>query len=212
MKNKKQFILFDNDGVLVHTEPLYYEANLKTFAEMGIQVDEKSYHDIMIAGSSIFSIAESKGFNAHEIRLWRDKRNEYYQQLISTQDIVIPGALKVIEALSKRFQMGIVTTSRRVDFEMIHKEGHFTQYMEFILCVEDYPRAKPYPDPYLAGLLRFKATRDQAIVVEDSERGLRSALNAGIDCIIVENAFTATHDFTGALSRIKKLDGLLDLL
>jgi len=212
MKNKKQFILFDNDGVLVHTEPLYYEANLKTFAEMGIQVDEKSYHEIMIAGATLFSIAESKGYNENEIRVWRDKRNEYYQELISSRDIVIPGALQVIEELSKRFQMGIVTTSRRADFEIIHKEGHFTQHMEFILCVEDYPRAKPYPDPYQAGLLRFKATPDQAIVIEDSERGLRSALNAGIDCIIVENAFTVTHDFTGALSQINKLEALLDIL
>lgn len=49
--------------------------------------------------------------------------------------------------------MAIVTTSRRVDFELIHKNRGISDYMQFVLCVEDYKKAKPYPDPYL----RFRA-------------------------------------------------------
>ena len=212
MKNSKQFILFDNDGVLVHTEPLYYEANLKVFGEMGLEVDETAYHDIMIAGKSVFSVAEAKGFSPEEVAFWRDRRNDYYQDFIRSRDISIPGTDKVVEELAKRFRMGIVTTSRRVDFELIHEDPRFTRHMEFILCVEDYPRAKPYPDPYLAGLQAFHARPEQAVVVEDSERGLRAAVNAGIDCIVVHNSFTAHHDFSSASGQIPDLQRLLDIL
>lgn len=55
--------------------------------------------------------------------------------------------------------MGIVTTSRRVDFEIIHNNRGITDFMEFVLCVEDYARAKPFPDPYLKGLELFKAKK-----------------------------------------------------
>ena len=84
--------------------------------------------------------------------------------------------------------------------------------MDFVLCVEDYPRAKPYPDPYLAGLKRFKASNDETIVIEDSQRGLISAVNAKIDCVIVKNDFTLTHDFSKASYRIDRLEELINLL
>jgi len=212
MKNSKQFILFDNDGVFVHTEPLYYEASLLVFQEMGVFMDEAMYQEIMIAGKSVFSVAEDAGYSAEEIIRWRDLRNDYYQDFIRTRDIAIPGTEEVVSELGKRFRMGIVTTSRREDFNLIHHEPRFTQHMEFVLCVEDYPRAKPYPDPYLAGLAAFGTTADKAVVIEDSERGLQAAVNAGIDCITVYNSFTKNHNFSTAAAQIQTLSELLELL
>ena len=74
------------------------------------------------------------------------------------------------------------------------------------------PRAKPHADPYLAGMKKFNALKDECLVIEDSQRGLSSAVNAGIECAVVENAFTATHDFSSATYRIKKLQELPALL
>ena len=119
---------------------------------------------------------------------------------------------EVLKELSKKYKMAIVTTSRREDFEIIHKGRGITDFMEFVLCVEDYPRAKPYPDPYLAGLKRFNAKADETIVVEDSQRGFTSAVNAKIDCVIVKNEFTATHDFSKAKYFIDSLEELNKVL
>ena len=84
--------------------------------------------------------------------------------------------------------------------------------MDFVLTVEDYDNAKPFPDPYLAGLKRFGALKEETLIVEDSERGLMSAVNAGIDCVIVHNEFMETNDFSKATHRIKSLNELLILL
>ncbi|WP_202806031.1 HAD hydrolase-like protein [Actinopolymorpha alba] len=43
------------------------------------------------------------------------------------------------------------------------------------------------PEPYLTGLKRLGATEEETLVVEDSSRGLNSAVAAGIDCVIVYN-------------------------
>lgn len=71
---------------------------------------------------------------------------------------------------------------------------------------------KPHPEPYLTGLRRFGATKEETLVVEDSNRGLNSAVAAGIDCVIVHNNFTKTHDFSQASYRIKTLTELKDII
>lgn len=71
-------------------------------------------------------------------------------------------------------------------------------------------------------VLFYRATRrvfeelslelDEAIIVEDTERGLRSAVAAGIDCVIVENDFTRGHDFSRAKHVLAKITDLPDIL
>ena len=109
--------------------------------------------------------------------------------------------------------MGIVTTSRRVDFEIIHKNLGIVDFMDFVLFEEDYEFAKPHPQPYLKGLEIFGANKNEAIVVEDSKRGLTSAYKAGIECVIVKNEFTITQDFSQAtyfIDSLKELEAILN--
>jgi HAD superfamily hydrolase (TIGR01509 family) len=108
--------------------------------------------------------------------------------------------------------MAIVTTSKRADFEVIHKSRQIRQFMDFVLVREDYELAKPHPEPYLTGLKRFGATREETLVVEDSSRGLSSAVAAGIDCAVVYNEFTKAQDFSQASYRIDTLAELKDII
>jgi HAD superfamily hydrolase (TIGR01509 family) len=207
----KKYILFDNDGVLVETEIWYYEASkraLKEFFDVDIQFDE--YMDIMTSGGGVWVAA--KGASEEEKLIARNKRNEYYQHYLRTQNLAIPDIHDILNELSKKYKMSIITTSRRVDFEIIHNNRGIVDFMDFVLCEGEYPRAKPYPDPYLKGLGMFNAKKEEAIIVEDSQRGLISANRADIDCVIVHNEFTKTQDFSTATHKIDKLADLITLL
>lgn len=208
---KKQ-ILFDNDGVLVETEKWYYTANVEILKTMGLHIDEERYREIMILGQSAFLIAEEHGFDSATVEQARSRRNELYQHYLKTEDITIPGVIEVLRALASKCRMGIVTSARREDFELIHSKRGIIGHMEFALCSGEYPRSKPHPDPYLLGLARLGGEKRETIIVEDSERGLRSAVSAEIDCVIVHNPFTLSHDFSGATHRIKSLEELQKLL
>ena len=59
---------------------------------------------------------------------------------------------------------------------------------------------------------KFNATKEECIIIEDSQRGLSSALNAGIECIIIDNEFTRTHDFSGSSYKINTIKDLPALL
>ena len=207
----KKFILFDNDGVLVETEVWYYEASkkvLKEFFNVNIQFDE--YMDIMTSGGGVWVAA--RGASDEEKIIARNKRNEYYQHYLRTENLAIPNIHDILNELSKKYQMSIITTSRREDFEIIHNNRGIVNFMDFVLCEGEYPRAKPHPDPYLKGLNMFGTKKEEAIIVEDSQRGLISANRAGIDCVIVHNEFTKTQDFSTATHKIDKLSDLITLL
>lgn len=208
----KKYILFDNDGVLVDTEIWYFEANKKALKELGLTLYMDIYQEIMARGGTAWEIAINAGITNEIINKKRIQRDIYYQEFLHTKNLEIPNVRKVLANLSKKYKMAIVTTSRRVDFELIHKNRGLSEYMQFILCVEDYERAKPYPDPYLKGLALFKASNEQTIVVEDSQRGLISAVNANIQCVIVKNEFTKTHDFSKANYFIDSLEQLETIL
>ncbi|MEP9383583.1 HAD-IA family hydrolase [Nocardioides sp. KR10-350] len=201
----KNYILFDHDGVLVDTEPWYYKAGERALAEIGFVLDEEEYLRDMSQGRGTWAQARAAGIDEQSIGRLREVRNDYYQDYLRTEAIEIDGVVDALAELSTYVRMAIVTTARRVDFELIHQKRRIRQFMEFVLVREDYRLAKPHPEPYLTGLRRFGASKEEALVVEDSARGLKSAVAAGIDCAVVRNDFTSAQDFSQASHRIKTL-------
>ena len=208
----KKYLLFDNDGVLVETEIYYYKANVKSLAEIGVDLSFDVYMEIMARGGTAWEVAKKQGFSQAVVDRQRAIRDVYYQEFIENENIEIDGVVEVLEELSKTYKMGIVTTSRRVDFDLVHSKRGIVKYMDFTLCVEEYPRSKPHADPYLAGMRKFNATREECLVIEDSQRGLNAAIAAKIECVVVANEFTATHDLSKADYKIETIKELPKLL
>jgi len=208
----KSFILWDHDGVLVETEPWYFEATRQCIKQLGVDLDQQTYLRDMAMGISAWERAAALGVSHADIERHRTLRNQRYQQFLREQDIEIAGVDTVLEELSAHYAMAIVTTAKRADFELIHADRQIVRHMEFVLANGDYAHSKPAPDPYLRALQRFQTSAEAAIVVEDSERGLRSALAAGIDCVVVANDFVAGQDLSAATYQIKSLAELPALL
>ena len=208
----KSYILWDHDGVLVDTEPWYYKATRNQIARLGVDLELEDYLVDMAHGRTAWVRAQNLGATDAEIEARKQARNIDYQRHLLEEDIEIPGVEAVLAGLAERYAMAIVTTAKRDDFELIHRRRNIVRHMEFVLASGDYPRAKPAPDPYLTALDRFGAEPHEAIVVEDSERGLRAAVAAGIDCVVVANDFVRGQDFRSATWRIDSLEQLPALL
>ncbi len=204
----KSYILWDHDGVLVETEPWYYEATRVAIAELGVDLAKDDYLRDMAQGRSAWERALAKGASERQVEVHKNRRNALYQTFLREKDIEIPNVISVLADLATRYSMAIVTTAKRSDFDLIHRDREIVPHMSFVLANGDYALSKPAPDPYLAALTRFGATAVEAIVVEDSERGLRAAVAAGIDCVVVANDFVKGQDLSAATYRI---DALVDL-
>lgn len=208
----KKYILFDHDGVLVDTEIWYYRAAERALAEIGFVLDKEQYLEDMARGLGSWARAKAAGINEQDLRSRRAARDAYYQDYLRHESIEIDGVVDALAELSQYARLAIVTTAKRSDFDLIHENRNIRRYMEFVLTREDYNLAKPHPEPYLTGLARFEASKEAALVVEDSGRGLNSAVAAGIDCAVVYNEFTKAHDFSGASYRINSLIELKNII
>ena len=206
-------ILWDNDGVLVDTEHLYFEATRATLARWGIELTENDYRELFLRqGTGTLRFAAEHGWPEAELARFRRERSAAYSELRRGGTHVIDGVTDVVSSLHRRFTMGIVTSSQREHFELIHAASGLLRYFEFVLASGDYANPKPHPEPYLKGLERIGVAREECVVVENSERGLTAATAAGLRCIVVPSRLTAGAEFAGAyrvLRDIRELPAFL---
>jgi HAD superfamily hydrolase (TIGR01509 family) len=192
-------IFWDNDGVLVDTEHLYFEATRQVLAQAGIRLTEDTYVELFLRqGRGAWHLAEERGVPPADIDRLREERNALYAHLLDQAPRLIEGVLDVLEALHGKYVMGVVTSSRKDHFDVIHRSTGVLKYFDFVLTAGDYPRGKPAPDPYLLAVERSGAAPDECIAVEDSERGLEAAVLAGLKCLIVPSRLTRSCAFPRA--------------
>lgn len=132
-----------------------------------------------------FVLAERKGYSPEKIETLRVRRNMLYRTYLRTQPLVIVGVEETLRTLSAEYTMGIVTTSTREHFDIIHEKSGLRDFFDFFITVDDVSRCKPDPEPYEKAVERAGATREKCLAVGDSRRGLASALAAGLRCIVV---------------------------
>jgi HAD superfamily hydrolase (TIGR01509 family) len=192
-------IFWDNDGVLVDTEHLYFRATQRVLAEIGVELTEAQYVELFLVRSvGGWHLAEARGFSPQEVEALRLKRNALYGKLLHGAHAVIPGVPEVLQALHGRYRMGIVTSSAKEHFDIIHAASGLLRYFDFVLTRGDYHCSKPHPEPYLKAIAHAGVAPDECIVVEDSERGLAAATAAGLRCIVVPSQLTSGCAFAGA--------------
>jgi HAD superfamily hydrolase (TIGR01509 family) len=206
-------IFWDNDGVLVDTEHLYFQATRDILGSIGIPLTRADYVELfLVQGKGAWHLAEERGVAQADIARLRDERNARYSDLLAQAPRLIAGITTVLEALHGKYVMGIVTSSRKDHFDVIHRTTGLLKYFDFVLTASDFSRVKPDPEPYLRAVARSGVGREACVAIEDSARGLESAKSAGISCIVVPTALTQGSNFTGADRVLGSITEILDVL
>jgi HAD superfamily hydrolase (TIGR01509 family) len=192
-------ILWDNDGVLVDTARLYLRATREALATVGVDLTRELYIELFLyQGKGAWHLAEEKGVSPSKVESLREARNARYAQLLRQGNSAINGAQETLANLHGTFTMGIVTSSNREHFDVIHQATGFLKYFDFAITGGDYTHYKPHPEPYLLGVERTGVSKGECIVIEDSARGLAAARAAGLRCLVIPNPLTAESDFSDA--------------
>lgn len=209
-------LLWDNDGVLVDTEPIFYDVTRDVLAEHGVTLTEEVYVDFALRrGHSLFDLVAERGVGADAIAQSKHRRNARYRDRLTQGVPLLEGVRGCIEALSGRLPMAVVTSSYREHFDVIHQPLGLLEHFEFVLADGDYPRHKPSPDPYRIAAERLGLDPAECLVVEDSERGLQAAVSAGMRCVVVPRGFTLGGDFAKAhrvLESAREIEAILRAL
>ena len=203
-------VLWDNDGLLVDSEALFFDLTRRYFAEAGLLLDEE-FWGIEYLGNAkhSFEIALELGLSPELAAPLLDRRNEAFIDRIRRPVNLMPTVRQTIESLSRQVRLGIVTGSPRDKLELMHGANGLLDRFEVIITDDEVKNPKPHPEPYLKALESLGIEPEQCLAVEDSRRGLDSAHAAGIACIVVPNALTRVQCFDRAYAVEPDVSGVL---
>ncbi|MFF5574246.1 HAD family hydrolase [Streptomyces luteogriseus] len=208
-------VIFDNDGVLVDSEPISNRLLAAYLTDLGHPTSyEESIRDYM--GSAMHRIHELVLERTGQ-RLPEDFDDVFHARVFTAfeQELVaVAGAADVLEKLAADGVPYCVASSG--SHERI-RVGHRTTGLDRwfdekrIFSSQDVGRGKPAPDLFLYAAERMGVPPERCVVVEDSPLGVRAAVAAGMD-VYGFTAMTPAEKLAGATRLFPDMRELLDLL
>lgn len=183
-----KMVFFDMDGTLIDSEYTYIYAWHELFKEYNIPIE---LVDILKwRGKSIHSINETINTFTNDmdatLNLRRLRDEIFYKKLINNQVELKPNALEILDFLdSKEIPYAIVTSTYKEKARRLLTHFNIMHRFKFIVYGDDVKDSKPAPDIYLKSLAISGYKKEEIVIFEDSENGIRAANNAGIDVIYV---------------------------
>ena len=203
-------VLWDNDGVLVDTETLFFEITRAAFTRLGLELTKEIWGRRYLGeGRPSREIAAELGGDPRQIVPVLEERNKQYRHILARPPVIRPQVRETLAALRGRVRLAIVTGCDREQLDLVHKSTGLLDFFEVIVTSDDCSHAKPHPELYLAALKAMKLKPDECIAIEDSPRGLASARAAGIPCLVVPTELTRGLKFEGAFSIERDVSGVL---
>lgn len=210
-------VFWDNDGILVDTEGLYFQASRATLASRGIALTRERHLELSLGeGRSVFELARDVGHSEAEILELRAERDRAYSALIGGGVAPIPGVTTALDALAGRVSLALVTSCMPQHFWQIHADRALVERFDLVWTPDRYERHKPHPEPYLSAAAALGVDPKQSVAVEDSPRGIASARAAGMFCVAIRSEFAGSAvDLSAAdrvLESVSQLQDVLDQL
>jgi HAD superfamily hydrolase (TIGR01509 family) len=179
-------VVFDLDGVLIDSEPVWEEVRRQYVAEHGGRWRPDSQQRLMGMSTPEWStyIARELGVDVPPDRIAKDVVDRVAQRY-ETDLPLMPGAVEAVQRLARRWPLGLASSAARPLIDRVLAATKMGSLFEVTVSTEEVPHGKPAPDVYLAVAERLAVAPAQTVAVEDSSNGLRSASAAGMIVVAV---------------------------
>lgn len=191
-------VIFDLDGLLADTERLHCQAYQDTLLRHGAILTESEYAEHWVrTGRGIGEWVSLRGLALDPLAL-RACKSERYLQLLAASLRPMEGALALLQTLHGKKTLALASSSYRDAVDAVVHGLDIAHYFQAVVSGLDVARVKPAPDIFLATAQAVGARPSECLVVEDAEKGVLAAHEAGMACIAVPNEHTRSHDFSKA--------------
>ena len=179
-----KLVIFDCDGVLVDSEPITNRLMAEDMTAHGLPMTRDEAIELFVGGTiqSVFELARSKGATLPD-----DWVETFYERMIETlrnEITIIPGIESVLDALDRVGIPYCVASNgpiRKME-ATLGETGLWDRLEGRLHSAHDVGVAKPDPGLFLHAALTMGVVPRDAIVIEDSNSGVRAAEAAGMRC------------------------------
>lgn len=179
-------VVFDLDGVLIDSEPVWEEVRRAFVAEHGGQWQPDSQRRLMGMSTQEWAryLSGELGVRLPPEEVARgvvERMAQRYHRALP----LLPGAVDAVRRMAVRWTLGLASSSPRSLIDRLLAEAGLAGEFAVTLSTEEVERGKPAPDVYLAVAGRLGVEPGACAAVEDSSNGLRSAAAAGMVVLAV---------------------------
>jgi HAD superfamily hydrolase (TIGR01509 family) len=177
-------VLFDMDGLLVDTEPLWFETEADVMARLGAPWTEQDQEQLL-GGSMDNTVGyllarATRPAPPADVARWMTEG--MLRRAAEGRVVVRPGARALLDEVARAgLPFALVTGSQRPFTEAVLASTGFR--FPVTVTGDDVTRTKPDPEPYLLAAKLLDADPGQCVALEDSPNGVASATTAG--CLVV---------------------------
>jgi HAD superfamily hydrolase (TIGR01509 family) len=179
-------VVFDLDGVLIDSEPVWEQVRRGYVAELGGRWLPDSQQRLMG-----MSTPEWARYLSDELGVGRDSdqvATDVVDRMARRYDEelpLLPGAVDAVRRAASRWPLGLASSSPRRLIDTVLAVAGLASSFAATVSTEEVPRGKPAPDVYLAVASKLGVAPTACLAVEDSSNGLRSARAAGMRVVAV---------------------------
>lgn len=210
-------VLYDMDGLLLDTEPLWGECMLNVAQHHGIPITREKFKET--TGLRIFEVTDYwaikypwVGKSAHDVA------EEILDEIIAaskTRASIMKGALESLELLHQNgYKVGLASSSASRMIDALIAHFGLQSYFHTITSADIVQYGKPHPAVFLKSAAELGSNPLDCLVLEDSINGLIAGKAARMKVIVVpEEAQMNNPNFELADHKLNSLEGLtIDLL
>ncbi len=181
-------IIFDMDGVLVDSEPLWKIAMEEVFSGLGSKLNKEDFQKTV--GLRIdevihyWNVTENWGV-IDESKVEEDIITKM-EELIKKNPFPLKGVVETLSYLkSKRLKIGLATSSSKRLINAVLNSLNIKEFFDFTWSAEDESHGKPHPAVYLSVAKALDVSPTKCLVIEDSYNGVISGLAARMKVVCI---------------------------
>jgi beta-phosphoglucomutase len=185
-------VIFDVDGVLIDSYQAHFESWLRMFAEHGVTFTEDDFRKTFGRTShDIIAALYGSGLTDAEIRVWDDRKEALYRDIIREKFPVIDGAVELLDALrAAGFRLGVGSSGPPENIQLTLQCLERADLFDAVVTRIDVTRGKPDPQVFQIAGKRLGAGPEQCVVVEDAPAGIEAANRAGMASVALTGTAT----------------------
>ena len=208
MKSANSAVIFDMDGVILDTEPLYTKAEIRLFGEYGVIIPEEDWSLFRgCAEQDFFNLSMKRYKITEDKNVFMEKGRAYVRDEFKKSLAFMPGFHRLHKMVKQHYHIGLVTASPRHNLDWLRTLIELDDLFEHIISGDDTDKNKPHPEPYLAMMSRLGVEPENTVIIEDSLHGVQSGLASGAFVIaktgsVPDSQLTIAHRIISHLNEI----------